>query len=401
MKRKAATVVTALVVLAALIYTAYQVAENLTRQIQTVDALEVTVEDKISLRGYFARQQTVVTSDQSGSAEFLVSDGDKVSKGESIAVYFSGEDARQDFDRAKSLEAQLKAMEYAYSMVTSGADSLKMDQLIFDDLTDIASALSAGDPSRVGGEYAAMQQLIVSRGGDDSNKEVFEKRIAQLKKDISDCQSRYASASSRLRSPVSGYFTSGTDGYETVLTAQTLSELTPDGLENLRAESVDGVGTVTTGFCWYYTAVLTAEQAAMVGTREKISVAFPGLTQGKLAMEVVRMQSYDDGRAVLVLKSDRMLREYLTARVQDADLIAGTYTGLKVPTEALRMYEGQWGVYVLEGSVVTFKPVQWIYQTDSYYLVPVADSPKAGLYRYDKIIIQGSGLENNRIIDKR
>ncbi len=401
MKRKATTVLTALVVLAVLIYTAYQVAENLTQQIQTVDALEVTVEDKISLRGWFVRQQTVVTSDQTGTAEFLVADGDKVSKGESIAVFFSGEDARQDFDRAKSLQDQLKAVEYAYSMVTSGADSLKMDQLIFDDMTDISAALAAGDPSRIVGEYAAMQQLIVSRGGDDSNREVFEERIAQLKKEISDYQSRYSSASSRLRAPVSGYFTAGTDGYEQILTSAVLADITPDELENLRPESIDGVGCVSTGFCWYYTAVLTADQAALLGAKEKITVAFPGLTQGNLTMSVVRLQSYDDGRAVLVLKSDRMLREFLTAREQDADLVAGTYTGLKVPTAALRMSEGQWGVYVLEGSVVNFKPVEWIYQTDSYYLVPVADSAKAGLYRYDKIIIQGSGLENNRIVGKR
>ena len=401
MKRRWTTILTAAVVLAVLGYTAYQVAENLTRQIQTVDALEVTVEDKIPVRGWFVRQQTLVVSDLAGTAEYLVSDGEKVSKGESIAVFFSGEDARQDFDRARVLQEQLEAVEYAYAMITSGADSLKIDQLIFDDMTHISAALAAGEPARVGGEYAAMQQLIVSRGGDAADREAFEQRIAELKKEISACQGRYASGSSRLRAPVSGYFAGGTDGYETVLTAEGLQALTPDALERLEPAAVEGVGSVTTGFRWYFVTALSAGEAAKLQQRESLRIAFPGLVQGGLEMKVVRLQTYDDGRAILILESDRMWPEYLTAREQDADLVAGTYTGLKVPTAALRHNEGQWGVYVLEGSVVTFKPAKWIYQTESYYLVPSAETVKGGLYRYDKIIIQGSGLENNQIIGKR
>jgi hypothetical protein len=402
MKRKISILLTALLVIALLGYTGYQVIENLTRQIRTVDALEVTVEDKISATGWFIRGQTVVEGEAGSSAEYLVSDGEKVSKGESIAVFFSDDGARRTYDSVRTLQNRLAALEYAYSMLTSGTDSVKLDQLIFDDMAAISAALAQGDPSRIGGDYAAVQQLIVSRSGSEADREVFESRISELKSQIDEQQKQVLSGSSRLKAPASGYFVSGTDGYESVLTPAILDEITPAMLDGLRPEGeTEAAGTVTTGFCWYYAAALTAEQATALQQRSTARIDFPELGGGEITADIVRLQTYDDGRAVLVLKSDRMNPEYLTARQQDIDIITDVYTGLKVPTRALRQNEGRWGVYVLDGSVVTFKPVSWIYQTESYYLVPTAESAKAGLYRYDRIIVQGSGLEENRVVSRK
>ena len=72
MKRsKASTLLTIVFFAAVAVYIFYQVTANLTRQIRTVDALEVTVEDKISARGYFIRQQKVVSGTGAGSSIVL------------------------------------------------------------------------------------------------------------------------------------------------------------------------------------------------------------------------------------------------------------------------------------------------------------------------------------------
>ena len=55
------TLFTIIGLIAVSIYIIYQVTANLTQQIRTVDALEVTVEEKISARGLFIREQLVVT----------------------------------------------------------------------------------------------------------------------------------------------------------------------------------------------------------------------------------------------------------------------------------------------------------------------------------------------------
>lgn len=390
------TLFTIIGLIAVSIYIIYQVTANLTQQIRTVDALEVTVEEKISARGLFIREQLVVTGG-AGTAEYLIQDGDKVSKGQKLAVLFEGDAARQAYDAAYQLQERLEAVEYAYSMVTSGVDSQKMDQLIFGDIAAITESLVAGDASKVGSDYSALQQLVVSRGATEDDKAAFEAQIDQLEKEIAAYQKQYSGGSSSLRAPDSGYFTSGLDGYETVLTVDSLDTLTPESLNALQPAETEGVGSIATGFRWYYAVVLQKTDADKLQQRTSLEVYFPELTAERQELSVYRMETFGE-QTILILESTRMDPAFLTAREQDIDIVAGRRTGLKVPAEALRQQEGEWGVYVLDGSVTAFKPITWNYSTDSYFLVPCAASAKEGLYRYDRVIVQGKNLADNMVI---
>ena len=53
---------------------------------------------------------------------------------------------------------------------------------------------------------------------------------------------------------------------------------------------------------------------------------------------------------------------------------------------------------MLDSGVASFKPVTWTYSTDSYFLAPCAKSAKEGLYRYDRVIVQGKDLADNKVI---
>ena len=396
-KSRVSTLCTIAFLLAVAVYIVYQVAANLTQQIRTVDALEVTVEDKISARGFFIREQLTVPGG-SGTAEYLVEDGDKVSKNQRIAVLFDGAESHRAYDEAYQLEERLAAVNYAYSMITSGVDSLKMDQLIFDDILSINENLEKGEVWRVGGDYSALQQLVVSRGATEADKAAFEQQIKQLEGEIAAAKKQYASGSSNIRAADAGYFVSGLDGYETLLTVDRLDTLTPDDLTGLQPAAGEGAGSLTVGYQWYYAVVLTEEQADLIQQRKSLEVYFPELSPRKLELEVHRLETYPDGRAILILKSRRMESLWLTAREQDIDIVAGTYTGLKVPSQALRQQEGQWGVFVLDGSVAAFKPVTWQYSTESYFLVPCASSAREGLFRYDRVIVQGKDLVDDKIV---
>jgi len=396
-KKKRSTLFTVLALIAVGIYILYQVAANLTQQIRTVDVLEVTVEDKISARGFFVREQLVVTGGQADAAEYLVQDGDKVSKGQKLAVLFAGDAARQAYAQAHQLEERLAALEYAYSMITSGVDSQKMDQLIFDDIAAITESLAQGEAARVDADYSAMQQLVVSRGATEDDKAAFEEQISQLKGEISGYQKQYSGGSSSLRAADSGYFTSGLDGYETVLTVDRLETLTPQELLALESAEQEGVGSITTGFRWYYAVVLPKEQADKLQKRTALEVYFPELSTQLLELQVSRLETFGE-QAILILESSRMDPMFLTAREQDIDIVAGRHSGLKVPSTALRQQDGAWGVFVLDGNVAAFKPITWNYSTESYFLVPCAASSKEGLFRYDRVIVQGRDLEDNKVV---
>ena len=398
-KAKMSTLFTVLGLIAVGIYILYQVTANLTQQIRTVDVLEVTVEEKISARGLFVREQLVVTAGSKvGTAEYLVQDGDKVSKGQKLAVLFEGDSARQAYSQADQLEERLEAVEYAYSMITSGVDSQKMDQLIFGDIAAITDRLAQGDAARVGSDYSALQQLVVSRGATEDDKAAFEEQIDQLKQELAVYQQQYSGGSSSLRAPDAGYFTGGLDGYETVLTVDRLETITPQELLSLEPAAEEGVGSITTGFRWYYAVVLDKVQADKLQKRDTLEVYFPELSSKSMEVKVNRLETVGE-QSILVLESTRMDAMLLTAREQDIDIVVGRHSGLKVPSQALRQQEGAWGVFVLDGSVAAFKPITWNYSTESYFLVPCAASAKEGLFRYDRVIVQGRNLEDNKVVE--
>ena len=398
-KAKMSTLFTVLGLIAVGIYILYQVTANLTQQIRTVDVLEVTVEEKISARGLFVREQLVVTAGSKvGTAEYLVQDGDKVSKGQKLAVLFEGDSARQAYSQADQLEERLEAVEYAYSMITSGVDSQKMDQLIFGDIAAITDRLAQGDAARVGSDYSALQQLVVSRGATEDDKAAFEEQIDQLKQELAVYQQQYSGGSSSLRAPDAGYFTGGLDGYETVLTVDRLETITPQELLSLEPAAEEGVGSITTGFRWYYAVVLDKVQADKLQKRDTLEVYFPELSSKSMEVKVNRLETVGE-QSILVLESTRMDAMLLTAREQDIDIVVGRHSGLKVPSQALRQQEGTWGVFVLDGSVAAFKPITWNYSTESYFLVPCAASAKEGLFRYDRVIVQGRNLEDNKVVE--
>ena len=93
-----------------------------------------------------------------------------------------------------------------------------------------------------------------------------------------------------------------------------------------------------------------------------------------------------------------MSESYLTTRQADIEIIYNSYEGIMVPKEALRQVDGEWGVYCLVGGITRFKPVEWVYQTDSYYLVEPAASSSNGLVMYDQIITSGKDLEKDKVV---
>jgi len=108
---------------------------------------------------------------------------------------------------------------------------------------------------------------------------------------------------------------------------------------------------------------------------------------------------YYDDQAVVIFSCGIMDDELLGGVSETADIIKQSYSGIWLPREALHMNdEGQWGVYCLSGAVVKFKPVEWVYQGDSFYLAKPADSAQKGLYLYDKVIVKGRNLEENMVI---
>ncbi|MBQ9535452.1 MAG: hypothetical protein IJU78_06385 [Clostridia bacterium] len=389
----------AVLLLLFLFYIGYQVAQNLSVQIKTVDALVVTVEDKIFAEGIFLRSQQSVSGENTGYMEYLAENGEKVSVGQELAIFFDSASAAEDYRRLRAAQDRLDGLEYAYSSLSGGTDTLKLDSMIYSRMSSVAKQLDTGRLNSIGGAYSTLQQLIVGRSAGLSNLDSYREKIRQTEDEIERLRGEMSKSSSSVRAAVSGYFIRSSDGAAAAYTPADIDELTPADIRAVSDEPVrsDAIGVIVDNYEWYFAAAVTQEQADALKKLKSTDVYFLEIGSDKLKMSIEDVRTYG-GEAVVILKSREMKEDYLSSRHQNADMVLGTYSGIKVPREALRSLDGKWGVYCLEGAMIKFKPIEWVYQTESYYLAVPASSPSKGLYMYDKVVISAKDIEHNKVV---
>ena len=105
-------------------------------------------------------------------------------------------------------------------------------------------------------------------------------------------------------------------------------------------------------------------------------------------------------RGVVLLRCDEMSEELSSLRTHKVDIGFRRITGYKLPSACIRYNKGERGVYVLETTIIRFKPVEILYENEQEQYVILSESygERAGLQRFDEVIIGGNGLEDGKII---
>jgi len=378
-----------------LIYIGYQVTSNLTETIKTVDAVVVEVEDKVTCRGVFVRSAAPVTAAGGDYVEYLVENGEKVASGQQVAASFPTADAAESYRTARSLERDVRNAELAYQTITGDDGGLTLDLSIYAGMTALSARLDQGRVWEADPLYSGLTQDVVAREYPREELEGLQSSIEEMRASLAEAQAG-ASAGAGIFSGASGYFLRAGDGSPSLCAPDELNDLTCARLEELlEAEEPapeDGVvGYIVDSFDWYFAFCTDPVEAAALEKRGTVQLYFPNMIVERVTARV-RSVSYEEEQAVVVLSCGYINDSFLSALTDTADIVKRTYTGIRVPKEALRMNDGQWGVYCLSGASVRFKPIQWSYQGDGYYIVPPADSSAKGLYLYDKIIVRGKNL---------
>ena len=193
------------------------------------------------------------------------------------------------------------------------------------------------------------------------------------------------------------------------LLPSTLSALTPDPAAASRT------GKLVLGDEWYYAAVLSAEDAGTLLSRQaEVDTLFLRFSKGvdrDLPVTLESVGPRENGRVVAVFRGNAFLRELTLLRQQRAQIITGSIEGIRVPRECLRaewayldengktVTEEQTGIYCLVGREARFKPVEVIYSAESFVLVrPASDQEKRRLRSGEQIIVSARGLFDGKVL---
>ena len=115
---------------------------------------------------------------------------------------------------------------------------------------------------------------------------------------------------------------------------------------------------------------------------------------------------------LVVFSSDRYLARTTLLRHQTAELIFESFSGLRVPKEAVRMIKStqkdeetgeerevsKLGVYVLVAGRAEFKGIQVVTEGGDYYVVKPTSTSSDALRAGDEVITQAIGLFDGQLL---
>ena len=236
----------------------------------------------------------------------------------------------------------------------------------------------------------------------------FTDEIAALQAERTSLVSGLGACLESVVTPVSGYYYASLDGYESVFTADFLTDsaLTYSALtEKLRAQPVEesrAAGKIVTDSLWFLVCTLDREYLETYENADSCTVYFSAGEEYRLDMEIYSILEGGD-RFAIILSTWEMPSGFDFSRTQTVQLRTAEYTGFQIPVSAVRVVDGITGVYVLDGSTVAFRPISTLVVSDGYYIAetdPQQDPPDGyqWLAQHENLITEGRALYDGKVL---
>lgn len=381
-------------------YFGYYVFSAIYAPLTTVTAIEYEAGAGAYTTGYVVRQEEPILSTYEITT-LLVAEGERVRAGQAIATGYRDEDAQNRQSQIDDLEHQLEQLEYAGAYSSDASDQAQLDSEIQSTLVNMSKYIARRDMNSLQDHSASLKGLIIRRTSSQEDNEAMDTRIAQLTEELEQLRSDSSADTRTMASTGAGYFSGSVDGFEKTLTPLALETITVQELESLEPGQIseNAMGKLITDSTWYYATTVDADLLQEVRIGDQLSVSFSALNQDQLTMSVCRLGEEYQGQQVLILSCDRYLQDVTLLRAQSADVIFSSYTGLRVPKDALRVTEDQrTGVYVIEGNNAAWKYVNLLYDNGESYVVELDKSSTDNLWPGDEIIVGAKDLYNGKVV---
>jgi hypothetical protein len=404
----------ALVTLGVLAYFGIQAVRYFDDPLTTTLAYAYEVEEGMDLSGYVVRQEQVLSDGTSGLLRLQRAEGERVSVGGTVATVYADQASLDRENEIDALQTRIEQLEYAQEASLGSEASLKLDAQILQGIVDYRGSLAADRLYDAETQGSELRALVLKRDYTYSDSTDLSGQITELQTQLKTLNSRSASSTRRITAPVSGLYSAVVDGYEQVLTPDILADLTPSQLSALRPDETvaSQVGKLVLGDKWYYVASMRTSEAKELSESGSLHLQFSKTEERELEVEIASIGPEENGRVVVTFQGETYLPQLTLLRQQSAQVIRTTYSGIRVPKEALRAAktsqssegerttEAVLGLYCIVGMKAAFKPVEVLYNGDNFLLVQAADtaSESTRLRPGDEVIITASDLYDGKIV---
>lgn len=415
--KKALLIIGLLLVLVLAGYHILQSANDSLLDIETVTAVKTEYVKSLQTEAFIVRDERYIQGGQNGGyVVALVEDGTKVSGNDSVVNIFRSESDAQSYFNLQAVESDIAYYENIQNtaVVNTLSDISSYDARVEDGIYALIGAIDRKDPSQMSEYTDAFRAAVTKRNIAVGNRVDVSETLSALYAQRTQLRNKQIGFTS-IPADVAGYYVNSVDGYESAcgvydnmvfaqdsekLTAKikTVDTATVQSLLELKpTESNSRYGKLITGFIWYIVCNVPTESVSDFYIGQRLQVSFPDELANEIEVKVAAMNADGTGQTALVLSATAMDAQYANLRKVDVVIALETYTGFKVDQTAMRVVDGENGVYVLLGNVIRFRKVESIYSEEEFHIVD-ASGQSGYLKPFDEIILGGTQLYDGKLV---
>ena len=321
-----------IIIVCYLAYTIYLLIKQPT-DIFTVEEGQVSMEETDI--GYIIRDEQVVKGENyKNGMEQIITEGKKAAKGEAIFRYYSKNEEsliKQIADLDEKIQEVMTAQTNLYS-----SDIKLIENQIDEKVKELNSTT---DITKLAEYKKEINELVTKKANIIGEKSPSGSYLKQLQDQRTSLENELNSGAEYITAPESGIVSYKVDGLEETLTPENFSTLSKEYLESLNLKTgkiiatSDESGKIINNFKCYIATISSSDEAknAKIGDDVKIRLS----NNVEIDAEIVYLSQENENENLLVLEINKQIEELTNYRKISFDLIWWSYSGLKVPNQAI------------------------------------------------------------------
>ena len=334
-------------------------------RINTVAVEQGSIQFESAVPVVVVRDEQVISAENYEKANYLVAEGERVEADTPVAEVFKW--GYNDKVMSDLIDVQTKIQQYQENDVLRDVDDQQL-QALNDQITqkaaEIRTIVSTGSGDILQAERELNDFMMQKQ---DYLKEAVtaDQQLDEFYSQEQQLEERVDGWREVLSAPEAGVVSFYFDGYEDLLNADKIKDVTSQDIQNILNGTMQGPAVqdgaaqplyrLVNNFKWY---VLVDSDTAMreFANNNTFAVVFDDYPDRQFQGTVVGNITVDtDHLYVLELSED--IGSLLNTRRADAR-VSTTFEGLKIPEESIKERDGATGVYVVTGREKTFVPVE-------------------------------------------
>lgn len=360
-------------------------------------------EETFEFDGFVIRDEEPIQNKTNGTEIPLVRDGERVAKGDSIAVVCKNEEDASAYKQLQNAKAELER--YKNLNNTNGMQDLDAEKLnseISDAYMSLMDCTTSGnfdgldDAINLFNEKNAIKQILA-----DGSINV-SKQMTAIDKEIKAIESKKINTSS-VSAPDSGYYINTVDGYENSVDYASAESLSANQIREILKMKPDAkkeasFGKLVSSYRWYIVGIVSKDHSTSFPAEGSVEVNFPDSGIKNVEMQVVSIKNQGDSVAV-ILSSDLMNETYANMRNERVQIVTRSGEGYKIPAKLVRFdNKNESGIYVLRGKIISFIKAEILYSDGENVIVDSDGANGSGITLYDEVITKGKDIRDGKVI---